>query len=331
VINSVDVVIAAWNRADTIERAMLSALGQPEVCTLIVVDDCSSDDTAARARNIATKYSNRVTITRQSVNRGPAAARNVGLGLARAPWIAVLDADDYFLPGRASYLLSHADGFDFVADNFFQMKEGEEQGRRSSLLEASDGPWQLDLEHFVRGNVSRRGRLRKELGFLKPIVRRSFLDRYRLRYDESLRLGEDYAFYARALAMGAKFVIVPTCGYVSLERSDSLSSRHTKQDLERLRDFDEVLGRIKLLTVGEKRAIRQHYDSVDARVQWIEVYDALKEKNISRFARPFFRSSTVAYVLAVNLIEMAEWRLNRLLAKAYNAPKQILLNWRGKP
>jgi succinoglycan biosynthesis protein ExoU len=331
VINSVDVVIAAWNRADTIERAMLSALGQPEVSTLIVVDDCSFDDTAAAARSIAAEYNKRVTIIRLPVNRGPAAGRNVGLELARAPWIAVLDADDYFLPGRMSYLLSHADSFDFVADNLVQVKEGEEQARQSNLLEASGGPWQLDLEHFVRGNVSRRGRLRKELGFLKPIVRRAFLDRYRLRYDESLRLGEDYAFYARALALGARFVIVPTCGYVSVERPDSLSSRHTKQDLERLRDFDEELGRIKLLTMGERDAIRQHYDSVDARVQWIEVECAITEGNISRFVRPFFRSSTVAYVLAGNLIEVAEWQLNRLLARAYNFFKQTMLNWRGKP
>jgi hypothetical protein len=34
-------------------------------------------------------------------------------GTSRAPWIAVLDADDYFLPGRMSYLLSHADSFDW--------------------------------------------------------------------------------------------------------------------------------------------------------------------------------------------------------------------------
>jgi succinoglycan biosynthesis protein ExoU len=321
VINSVDVVIAAWNRADTIERAMLSALAEPEVSMLIVVDDCSSDDTAAAARSIAAKYNKRVTITRLSVNRGPAAARNVGLELARAPWIAVLDGDDYFLPGRASYLLAHADSFDFVADNLVQVKEDEEQAHQSNLLEASGGPWKLDLEHFVRGNVSRRGRLRKELGFLKPMVRRAFLDRYRLRYDESLRLGEDYAFYARALALGARFVIVPTCGYVSVERSDSLSSRHTKQDLERLRDFDEELGRIRLLTMAERHVIRQHYESVDARVQWIEVEEAMTEGSILRFARPFFRSSTVGYVLAGNLLEVAKCRLNKLLAKAYNAPK----------
>src|SRR6516225_8402022 len=49
VARTVDVIIAAWNRSGTIERAILSALAEPEVRHVIVVDDGSSDDTAARA------------------------------------------------------------------------------------------------------------------------------------------------------------------------------------------------------------------------------------------------------------------------------------------
>ena len=45
----VDILVAAWNRSDTIERAITSALGEAEVRQVIVIDDASTDDTFARA------------------------------------------------------------------------------------------------------------------------------------------------------------------------------------------------------------------------------------------------------------------------------------------
>jgi glycosyltransferase involved in cell wall biosynthesis len=214
-INCVDVIIAAWNRPGTIERAILSALAQPEVRSVIVVDDCSTDDTRTRALRIAAEHVKRVTVVGLSANSGPAAARNFGLKISTAPWIGILDADDFFLPGRIGTLLSEATELDFIADNIFQVKQGREKERQVALLEGMDGAWNLDFQTFVLGNVSQWGSLRKELGFLKPLMRRSFLDCHELRYDESLRLGEDYALYSHALALRARFRVLPICGYVS--------------------------------------------------------------------------------------------------------------------
>ncbi|MFG3656131.1 glycosyl transferase family A, partial [Klebsiella pneumoniae] len=49
----------------------------------------------------------------------------------------------------------------------------------------------LNIKGFIDGNISRRGASRGEIGFLKPVMRRAFLDAHGLRYDEKLRLGED--------------------------------------------------------------------------------------------------------------------------------------------
>jgi len=49
-LRGVDVIIAAWNREDTIGRAVASALAEPEVLSVVVVDDGSKDETAKRAR-----------------------------------------------------------------------------------------------------------------------------------------------------------------------------------------------------------------------------------------------------------------------------------------
>jgi succinoglycan biosynthesis protein ExoU len=319
----VDVVIAAWNSADTVERAMLSALDQPEVHTLIVIDDCSTDATAFRAERIAKQHGERVTLSRMLSNRGPAAARNVGLELSTAPWVAILDSDDFFLPERLKKLMSHANDYDFIADDLIQVQDGQEEDERSNLLGRNFDPRQLNLEEFVLGDVNRRGRRRKELGFLKPMMRRSFLSCHQLRYRESLRLGEDYAFYARALALGARFLLIPEGGYVSVERIGSLSGRHTMQDLERLRDFDLDLIKIHGLTPSEKAAIKRHYQGVDARAQWVAVVDAFKARSLSRFVAPFFRSSVVSSSLIWNLAEQIHLRGGRRLADLRRAATKL--------
>src|SRR5215831_10427997 len=253
VARTVDVIIAAWNRSDTIERAVLSALAEPEVRHVIVGDDGSSDDTAARAGQCGAK-DGRVIVERLPLNLGPAAARNVALKISTAPWVAVLDGDDFFLPGRIRKLLAKADGWDFVADELLQIHEDRAANETTPTPILSDQhfePWRLGLEQFVLGNVTRHGILRKELGFLKPLIRRSFLDHHHLRYNEALRLGEDYALYVRALALRARFLVVPARGYASVVRADSISARHNKRDLERLRDSDLELAVGRILTPRE--------------------------------------------------------------------------------
>ena len=86
------VVIPTFNRSRLLTRAIESTLAQTiRPGEVIVVDDGSTDDTAAVCR----KYQGRVTYLRQD-NQGAAAARNTGIRLACHPWIAFLDSDDYW-------------------------------------------------------------------------------------------------------------------------------------------------------------------------------------------------------------------------------------------
>ena len=282
----VDVVVAAFDCAGTIERAVRSALAEPQVRCVFVVDDASRDETAARAAALAERDA-RVIVHRLPVNRGPSAARNLALSLGAAPWIAPLDGDDYFQPGRIAKLLAAAAGFDFVADDIVQVSDVEPGGGASiRTLTGQLEPRRLDFAAFIAGNVGGRGR-RRELGFLKPLMRRAFLDRHGLRYADALRLGEDYALYAQALALGARFVVLPACGYVAVMRQDSLSGRHSRGDLERLRDFDARLAASFDLRPADRRALRRHTRSVDARVRWLAVIDGFKSRSPRAFCAPF--------------------------------------------
>jgi glycosyltransferase involved in cell wall biosynthesis len=90
------VVIPAYNAADTISPAIESVLAQSvRPKEIIVVDDGSTDGTASVVGEIAPW----ITIVRQP-NRGPGAATSAGIALATAPFVATLDADDLWLPGK---------------------------------------------------------------------------------------------------------------------------------------------------------------------------------------------------------------------------------------
>ena len=60
-------------------------------------------------------------------------------------------------------------------------------------------------------------------GYMKPIFERHFLRRHALRYDETLRIGEDYILLASALAKGGRCVVEPSVGYSYHVRAGSIS------------------------------------------------------------------------------------------------------------
>ena len=95
----VTVVMPAYNAADFIDQAINSIREQTLAeWEMIVVDDGSTDDT----RNIAERHAandSRIRVLHQ-VNAGQAAANNRAIPLARAEYVARMDADDVSLPAR---------------------------------------------------------------------------------------------------------------------------------------------------------------------------------------------------------------------------------------
>lgn len=132
-LSSVSVIIAAYNSEAMIERAVRSALTEPEAADVIVVDDASTDDTLARAR-AADDGSGRLKLIPRWSNGGPSAARNRALQECRAGWIGILDADDFFLAGRLKGLLRFAGKADLIADDMWRVDERTVDGPRQLLL-----------------------------------------------------------------------------------------------------------------------------------------------------------------------------------------------------
>lgn len=87
------VIIPCYNHAQTLERAVRSALQQSHVTQIVIVDDLSSDGSAACARGLCAA-DQRVQLDVLERNSGPGTARNRGVALANASHILFLDADD---------------------------------------------------------------------------------------------------------------------------------------------------------------------------------------------------------------------------------------------
>jgi succinoglycan biosynthesis protein ExoU len=316
------VLIAAYNAETTLERAVASALAQPETAEVCIVDDGSTDATAAVARDLAARH-RLVSVHGMKANAGPSAARNAAIAATSAPWIAILDADDYVLEGRLSALHARAADADFVADELMRSHPGAD-------LAAPPPPRDhhaLTFTEFVLGNLGdAKGPL--DLGFLKPMFRREFLDRHALRYRPDMRLGEDYELYARAIALGARFLVCGPAGYVSIERPGSLSKDHSETDLRRLRDCDNGLLTVRRMDAAERRALKRHWHSVDCRLQWRRLISAVKARDWAA-ALSTFRSPQAAAFLAARLGEQAWLRGTALVRGGAETEAEVIHKAQG--
>ena len=91
-------IIPVYNGAGFIANAVRSVLQQTAaVAAILVVDDCSTDDTARIVSEMAQK-DQRLVLIQNATNRGPAYSRNTALSFAKTPLAAFLDADDEWLP-----------------------------------------------------------------------------------------------------------------------------------------------------------------------------------------------------------------------------------------
>lgn len=97
----VSTVIPAYNAARFIARAIDSALLQGVAQQIIVVNDGSKDDTS----DVVRAYGDAVELIEQA-NGGVSAARNRGIAAARGDFVAFLDADDAWLPGKLTRQLA---------------------------------------------------------------------------------------------------------------------------------------------------------------------------------------------------------------------------------
>jgi succinoglycan biosynthesis protein ExoO len=238
---AVSVIMPVYNGGQWLARAIESVLRQTlSNLEILVVDDASEDDTAGIAEEFA-RRDGRVRLLRQPRNRGQAAARNLALENARGEWMAPVDADDEILPDRLRVLVEagEQEHADLIADGIL-FQGATTPGTPAEFMtwsSAEAGCERLSALTFIRSGTAGRS-----LGYLKPLMRRRFLEHCGLRYAEDLRFAEDFNLYARALFCGARFLLYPQSYYVYRQTPASASrteiariARHAVANSQRLR------------------------------------------------------------------------------------------------
>jgi glycosyltransferase involved in cell wall biosynthesis len=217
----VTVVIPTHNRGHLIGPTLAGALGQEEVdLEAIVVDDCSSDDTVDRLREIDEP---RLCVLRNSSNRRQAATRNRGIAEAKGDWVALLDDDDLWSPRKLRQQLDAARDSD--ADLAFSAALLVDDSLRP--LRVYPPPPAEDLQLDILRHYS------VPAGCSNMIVRTELL-RDLGGFDEQFDPGADWDLFIRLLLNGSAAVLDEQhVGYV--QHAATMSSGHLERQFA---DFD---------------------------------------------------------------------------------------------
>jgi glycosyltransferase involved in cell wall biosynthesis len=214
---TVSVVIPAYNAAWCVGKAIDSVLAQDfRDFELIVVNDGSTDDTAT----LLAGYGNAIRIVNQG-NGGMSSARNAGICASRGTFIAFLDADDWWLPGKLRRQVDLMQASPEIGFTSGAARVEDPEGRLLNLWPC--GQWEVSfLAHLFKSNAGIAG------GSSALMVRRELLEKVG-GYDETLGGVEDADLWMR-LAAVTEYACLPDPQVIVLRRPGSVS-----RNVERMR------------------------------------------------------------------------------------------------
>lgn len=207
---SITIVIPAYQAAPFIGDALRSVLDQdPQPAEIIVVDDGSTDRTAEIVRS----FGPAVRLVSKP-NGGEASARNAGLHAATTEWVAFMDADDQFLPGRLAAVVERLridPSVDLLTSNSHFLFPYGIDGR------CYRPEWTFPYDD------QRREILRRNFIFSHTVVRRDRLLELG-GFDETIRYATDWAMWMVLLLNGGRADLIDEPLSLYRVHTDSLSA-----------------------------------------------------------------------------------------------------------
>lgn len=221
----VTVIIPAYNAARYLPRAVASALAQDNISTpqVVIVDDASTDDTAQVIADLSAAHPT-VEGHANDRNMGPGGTRNHAISHATGDWIAILDADDAYLPGRLARLIAtaEAEALDVIADLpvFWDLAA---ECAAPEQMPASGAVSRPGIVDFLRPDAETE----LDLGLLKPVFRRHLAEKGQWHYPEDIRHGEDSALYIALVHAGVSFGFLREAHYLFSTRIGAVSGQYS--------------------------------------------------------------------------------------------------------
>ncbi len=227
------VVIAHYNSFHLMEACFRSLENQTyKDFEAIIVDDCSTDGSYEKLQERVKSLSFPVRVLQQSVNKGPGAARNLGLDNCQGKYVTFIDADDFVEETLFEDTLPYMEaGYDAVVFDAVQDK-----GEESSLLSMVEkrAPKQGEIDNrsafvFVRGCT------------VGKVYRLELLRAHNVRFGEYYR-SEDIPFTKSALALCQKIFYLQKVLYHYVEVSTSIVHNDAgKWDLSNSNRMEEII------------------------------------------------------------------------------------------
>ena len=243
----VSVIVPTYNRAYCLQSALDSVFVQSHAnLEVVLVDDGSTDDTAALAERIAAREP-RLRYIHQS-NSGVSAARNRGLREARGDYLALLDSDDTWMPWKLEAQLACLKALPEVGMIWSDMQAVDPEGQVVSaaflrtmyhayrwfkpedlfadarpLASMMLAPPQFPRPVMVRwGDIFSQMLMGNLVHTSTVLLRRSRYESVR-QFDESMRTGEDYDFHLRTCRAGPVALLDAAAIRYQCGRPDQLS------------------------------------------------------------------------------------------------------------
>lgn len=232
--DSISVVIPCYCCSATIERAVESILNQQLTPSeVILVDDCSPDDTLETLHNLASTYPAIIKVISCENNGGPGRARNLGWDHAKGQYIAFLDSDDSWHPSKLKLQL------EAMKKNPEVMLSGHRCGEEYDI-----NTHDLGQEVFV--NISLEQLLFKNYFSTQTVMVKNISN---VRFKDDMKYSEDYKFACDIAAEGHKCIfskMALTKLYKASYGESGLSANISKMALGELYTFNELRKRKKI-------------------------------------------------------------------------------------
>ena len=279
---AVSIIIPSHNAAEYLADALQSVRDQTlRDFDCLIVDDGSVDASRSIAQQFA-DHDERFKLITLYGRQGASNCRNSAIEQATGRWIALLDADDLFLPDRLEVLTAVAEreGADIVFDDQWVTEyPSTDLSRRAFGFKQQH---EFTQEDFFSG--SRLFRRPFPTGYMKPLIRRAFLEAAGAAYDASVPSGEDFLFYAELFAGRPRCIATNFAGYVYRRRRGSLS--RSDEHLHHHADLGErILSRVgDRLSVDSRAALAGRRRDFEQLAKALPAVRALQTRDWRGFA-----------------------------------------------
>lgn len=187
----VSVIMAAYNAGEFIARALDSVFSQTfDGFEVVVVDDASTDATL----QVLEKYKEeRLTVLRNTTRSGAAFSRNRAIEASKGKYIAILDADDFWAPGKLQAQVDFMENNKRASGVGTYVYETDREGVPVKMLRFPLKPEQIKCSTFFRCSFVHSSML----------LRRSFLVDKNLKYRDEYKGAHDFELWSRAVFCGS--------------------------------------------------------------------------------------------------------------------------------